>query len=94
MTKPRGENIDYDKLRARYNTALNRIAQLEALLQEMHKSNHVLAARAVPLAARTNFSVACTCGHAPEEHGHDPKYPGSTACTVAGCDCIAYERGE
>ena len=32
---------------------------------------------------------ACTCGHSPEEHGHDPKYPGSTACTE--CDCVAYE---
>jgi hypothetical protein len=33
----------------------------------------------------------CTCGDAPEEHGRDAKYPGSTACTVEGCDCIAYE---
>jgi hypothetical protein len=33
----------------------------------------------------------CTCGHAPEEHGHDPAYPGSTACQVEGCDCVAYE---
>jgi hypothetical protein len=32
---------------------------------------------------------ACACGHAPEEHGHDPKHPGSTACTE--CGCIAYE---
>lgn len=32
----------------------------------------------------------CTCGHAPEEHGRDPKYPGSTACTQ--CDCIAYDE--
>lgn len=24
---------------------------------------------------------ACTCGHSIEDHGHDPKYPGSTACT-------------
>jgi len=38
------------------------------------------------------INVACTCGHAPEEHGGDPKYPGSTACTE--CDCIAYEQGE
>lgn len=37
---------------------------------------------------------ACVCGHAPEEHGDDPKYPGSTACQVEGCDCIAYEAGE
>lgn len=32
----------------------------------------------------------CTCGHAPEEHGHDPEYPGSTSCTECE-DCIAYE---
>lgn len=35
----------------------------------------------------------CECGHALEEHGMDPKYPGSTACSVEGCDCIAYEEG-
>lgn len=33
---------------------------------------------------------ACYCGHSEEEHGHDPAYPGSTACTE--CDCIAYEE--
>ncbi len=33
----------------------------------------------------------CTCGHSPEEHGNDPQFPGSTACSVEGCDCIAYE---
>jgi hypothetical protein len=33
----------------------------------------------------------CTCGDAPEEHGRDTTYPGSTACTVDGCGCIAYE---
>lgn len=38
--------------------------------------------------------MACMCGHAIEEHGHDPKHPGSTACTAEGCDCIAYEAGE
>jgi hypothetical protein len=31
----------------------------------------------------------CVCGHAPEEHGHDPDHPSSTHCTE--CDCIAYE---
>jgi len=35
--------------------------------------------------------MTCHCGHAPEEHGRDPKLPGSTACQIAGCDCIAYE---
>lgn len=34
---------------------------------------------------------ACTCGHSIEEHGHDPKYPGSTACTEDDCECCAYE---
>jgi len=38
--------------------------------------------------------TACVCGHAVEEHGGDPLYPGSTACQVAGCDCIAYEKDE
>lgn len=33
----------------------------------------------------------CTCGHAPEEHGQDPRHPGSTACVECGGDCIAYE---
>lgn len=33
----------------------------------------------------------CTCGHVEDDHGHDPRYPGSTACGMDGCDCIAYE---
>jgi hypothetical protein len=37
-------------------------------------------------------SEACACGHSPEDHGGDPKYPRSTACTE--CDCIAYEGTE
>jgi hypothetical protein len=36
--------------------------------------------------------MACTCGHSHEEHGGDPKYPGSTACDE--CDCVAYECSE
>lgn len=32
----------------------------------------------------------CCCGDAPEAHGRDPKYPGSTACTACD-DCLAYE---
>jgi hypothetical protein len=36
----------------------------------------------------------CACGHAHEEHGGDPKYPGSSACQVEDCGCIAWERGE
>jgi len=51
--------------------------------------------------------MACTCGHAQEEHGHDKENPGSTACTVLIqeadeeegqeeelCDCIAYEEAD
>ncbi len=38
------------------------------------------------------MNPTCTCGHAIEEHGHDPKHPGSTACTE--CDCIAFEADE
>lgn len=33
--------------------------------------------------------ASCTCGHAIEEHGRDPEYPASTACSR--CDCIAYD---
>lgn len=36
----------------------------------------------------------CVCGDAKDEHGHDPEHPGSTACAVEGCDCIAYEADE
>lgn len=36
----------------------------------------------------------CTCGDVKDEHGGDPDYPGSTACSVDGCDCIAFEAGE
>ena len=38
--------------------------------------------------------MTCMCGHSPEEHGNDSKYPGSTSCTAEGCDCIAYESDE
>jgi hypothetical protein len=34
-------------------------------------------------------TAACVCGHAPEEHGRDARYPGSTACVE--CECTAYE---
>ncbi len=33
----------------------------------------------------------CVCGHCEEAHGHDPEYPGSTACQEDDCDCVAYE---
>lgn len=41
-----------------------------------------------------NDTTPCTCGHVRDEHGGDPNYPGSTACSVEGCHCIAYEAGE
>jgi len=37
------------------------------------------------------LSTACMCGHSVEEHGHDPKFPASTACRVKECKCIAFE---
>lgn len=46
----------------------------------------------VVVGSRGNSSstgTSCTCGHAVEEHGNDPEYPGSTSCSE--CDCIAYE---
>ena len=37
----------------------------------------------------------CTCGHSKEEHGNDPEYPGSTACSAecdgGTCECMAFE---
>ena len=35
--------------------------------------------------------TACMCGHSVEEHGHDTKFPASTACRVKRCKCIAFE---
>ena len=42
--------------------------------------------------ARNILIMACVCGHAIKEHGNDPKYPGSTACSV--CGCVAYDVDE
>lgn len=36
----------------------------------------------------------CVCGHSVEEHGDDPKYPGSMACNIEECGCIHYEADE
>jgi hypothetical protein len=36
----------------------------------------------------------CTCGHTDEEHFDEEralKFPGSSACTIEGCDCICFE---
>lgn len=38
--------------------------------------------------------MGCACGHSEEEHGGDREYPGSTACAVAPCDCLAFEADE
>lgn len=35
--------------------------------------------------------ATCTCGDVADEHGGDPEYPGSTECTVDGCECLAFE---
>lgn len=52
--------------------------------------------RPEPTGAIVGGTDPCTCGHAPEEHGREPAYPGSTACRaeIGGdpcCDCVAYE---
>lgn len=36
----------------------------------------------------------CYCGHCRDDHGHDPKYPGSMACQMDDCDCIAFDKDE
>ena len=41
-----------------------------------------------------NDTDVCTCGDVRDEHGHDPDYPGSTACTRESCDCLAFELAE
>lgn len=43
-----------------------------------------------PTGAIVSGTDPCTCGHAPEEHGREPAYPGSTACRECE-DCVAYE---
>ena len=40
--------------------------------------------------AVVSASDPCTCGCAPEDHGRDLEYLGSTSCTACE-DCIAYE---
>jgi hypothetical protein len=37
-------------------------------------------------------SETCACGHVKDEHGQDKDFPGSMACNVDDCDCIAYEH--
>lgn len=33
----------------------------------------------------------CVCSEPKDEHGGDPRFPGSTACRNQGCGCLAYE---
>lgn len=33
----------------------------------------------------------CMCGDVEDEHGGSKEYPGSTACNVDGCECVAFE---
>lgn len=40
------------------------------------------------------MEFACTCGHEYDEHGGDAKYPGSSKCSIEGCDCVCYESNE
>lgn len=40
---------------------------------------------------RPEGGTVCVCGDVADEHGHDPAYPGSSACSV--CGCIAFEAG-
>ena len=48
--------------------------------------------RTEPTGAIVDGTDPCTCGHAPEEHGREPAYPGSTACRECPeGNCIAYE---
>lgn len=39
-----------------------------------------------------NDHDVCFCGHIWDEHGGDPEYPGSTACTVKDCPCITFDH--
>jgi len=41
-----------------------------------------------------NGDEVCTCGHVFDEHGGDPEYPGSSACTIDECDCTCFEEDE
>lgn len=37
---------------------------------------------------------SCMCGDSRDDHGHDPKHQGSTACRCDGCPCFAFELNE
>jgi hypothetical protein len=42
---------------------------------------------------RGDDAATCACGHVGDEHGHDSRYRGSTACAVEGCSCVAFDGG-
>lgn len=41
-----------------------------------------------------NTYEVCMCGDSRDDHGHDPKHPGSTACCCDGCPCFVFEPAE
>ena len=57
---------------------------------EVHKMPDAPVMKTRSGGAIVSSSDPCTCGCAPEEHGRDPEYPGSTSCTNCE-DCVAYE---
>ena len=40
---------------------------------------------------RKAVKMNCDCGHAEDEHGQDPNYPGWSACKIEWCECICFE---
>lgn len=61
------------------------------------KPTHSRRARKPPplLGNEASTGITCQCGHAVEEHGNDPEFPGSSACgECAEGDCIAYEPSD
>lgn len=76
------------KLQARQRVADAMNAQLVTIA----RLGKAIAAVVVPVGNEGSTGTACQCGHAVEEHGHDPDYPGSTACSECPeGDCVAYE---
>lgn len=65
---------------------------MNAQMVTIAKLGKAAAAVVVPAGNEGSVGDSCQCGHAVEEHGHDPDYPGSTACSECPKgDCIAYE---
>jgi hypothetical protein len=74
---------------------LRQPAAQAALARAAGPMRHRLARRADDRAPVSSGAVVrgtdpCVCGCAPEDHGRDDQYPGSTACS--SCEsCLAYE---